>query len=684
MVVYFWIKNVMNITKKRKIIKKNMNLQFHFFKRLVQFSGYGLIAVLALLQGCANHSSELVQDQELTATKEVEPAAGFFVPVGTFEKLQGSQKVISAARLPKTLPMSADSSRKGETFPFSPQVWLYASPSTQSFLSSGGLDAKTNLGVWGAFLRKYKIPFKQLTSADQIDKTMSGVLLLPSSVALSEAEKLAIVKFRAKGGSVLATWLAGVRDEKSQWQGFDFMEKVLGVKVLGDTKADEEDNFMSTYGDNPVTHALPAGQRVWLERAKGWYPLRLAGGYPAAEVTDWSRNFTVDKSSTTVVFDERLMPSGAFSRAVVFGYPERLWLSADPQQTEAIAHNALMWLLRQPDAYLAAWPYPYVSALVMAIDAAEVMLESDLAVTQKLEDAGGHGTYFVLSDAVDKSVAMLKKLQARGHEIAYMGDSFAGFRDQSTNTQAKRLDTMQKTFQSAGIEPAPDAGFHAPMESYDKTTEKLLQEGPFGYYVAFMDATDTRLPVFAGGTSIPASQGSPKVTVILPRTQSGPDDLMEENDPADAMKIYLGALDLSERMAALSVIRLPNQSLLTPEQLAEVFGDLKNRKNKSWLITAANATQWWRERDLVKVDFDAQDGIPVLTVTVRGTSPVARPMSVWVNLPDAHSVMRLKALNVPSPVPKVMPIDVWRSAVLLEGLKPGRYQWQLAFESNVQ
>lgn len=683
MVDYFLTKSVKNFTTIHKIIKKSMHLRLQFPKRFVRFSGCGLVALLALLQGCATHSSSLAEDHKLPATNAVEPAAGFFVPVGTFEKLQGRQKLFTKTSLPKTLPVAGESAPTESKVPFFPQVWLYASPSTKAFLSAGGMDDKTSLGVWSAFLRKYKIPFKQLTSAAQLDKSTSGVLLLPSCVALSEAEKQAIVKFRAKGGAVLASWLVGVRDEKGQWQGFDFMEKALGVQVLGSTEADEEDNFLSTYGDNPVTHALPAGQRVWLERTKGWYPLRLAGGYPAAEVSDWSRSFAPEKPTTAVVFDESLMPSGAFSRSVVLGFPERLWLSADPQQTEAIAHNAMMWLLRQPDAYLAAWPHPYVSALVMAIDAAEVMLKSDLVMARQLEDAGGLGTYFVLSDAAEKSAPVLKQLQARGHEIAYMGDHFVGFRDQSEKVQSKRLDSMQKALKKAGLELAPDAGFHAPMESYDKTTEKLLNEGPFGYYVAFMDATDTRLPVLSGVSAGPAD-GLQKKTVILPRTQSGPDDVLEENDPADAMKIYFGALDLSNRMAALSVVRLPNQSLLTPEQLSEVFDDLKHRKNQTWLTTATNVAQWWRERDQVKVDFQAKEGVPVLTVTVGGHRPISRSMAVWVNLPEADSVMHLKALKAPENLPSVVAVDAWRVAVLLEGLKPGRYQWQLAFQGNAR
>lgn len=672
----FRIKNVSDFTEIRLISNKTMKFQRQDFNPVGHALMRLALVTLLLLQACASKPSVTTSETEASVAKEVLPATDFFVPAGHWGKLTDKQP-LTALAVPPKVPTNV-----GATAPpaFVPQVWLYASPTTQAFLATAGLDGTVGIRLWEVFLRKYKIPFKKVSSAEQLETSQPGVLLLPSSVALSDAEQRAVVHFRAKGGGVLATWLTGVRDEKGQWRGFDFMSTALGARVLGNTQADEEDNFMSTYGDNPVTHALPAGQRIWLERVQGWYPLRLTGGHAAAEVTDWSRNFVLGKPATTVVFDEQAQPSGTYSRSVVLGYPERLWLSADPHQLEAIAHNALMWLLRQPDAYLAAWPEPFDNAVVMAIDTAEVMQESDLQLAQQLEDVGGHGTYFVLSDVAQKSQAILKKLQARGHEIAYMGDSFAGFSEQSTHTQSKRLETMRQSFQNAGIDLAADAGFHAPMESYDKTTEKLLRDGAFGYYIAFMDATDTRLPVLLNADPSQGTATTPRQIVVLPRTQSGPDDVMEENEPEDGMKIFKGALDVSQRMAALSVLRLPNQSLLTPEQLGEVFGYLKTRKDQTWMVTAAQVNQWWRARERVQINFQATQGVPVLTVTIAGTQPVVGALAVRVNLPQAYSTLRLKSIDATAVTPKVRAVDAWRASVLLDGLKPGRYQWQLAFD----
>ncbi|MDO8774919.1 MAG: hypothetical protein Q7K57_40670 [Burkholderiaceae bacterium] len=562
--------------------------------------------------------------------------------------------------------------------PVVPEVLLYASPTTRAYFSAGGLDARDNIRVWEVFLRKYKIPFRIVASVEQLEKMLPGVLLLPSSVALSEREKQAVMGFRAKGGGVLASWLTGVRNENGEWRGFGFMETALDAKVAGNTEADEEDNFMMPHGDSPMTHHLPAGLRIWLERVKEWYPLRLIGRHSAAQVMDWSRTFVSGKPSTTIVFDERSQSSGMLSRSVVLGYPERLWRSSDPKFLEAIAYNALMWLLRRPDAYTSAWPYPYASAFVLAVDAAEIIDDTDLNFAKLVEDAGGRATYYVLSGNAAESAAVIKKIQARGHEIGYLGDRFDGFKDQSSGVQAKRLDTMRKVMQDSGVSIAADAGFHAPMESYDKTTEKLLQERAFGHYVAFMDATDARLPFFA-----PIEAGAVKparAMVVLPRTQNGPEDSMEEGDPEIGLKTFLNEFELAEQMGGLSVVRIPNQTLLTKEQSAEIFKHLKARRDRMWLATAGQVAEWWRERERVSARLESSAVAPQLTVTIRGETLLQQAATVWVNLPDSGSSLRLVARGSNGKSPKIASVDAWRAAVVLEGLAPGEYQWYLYFD----
>ena len=645
---------------------------------------------LALLAGCAKVATAPTSatPENATATQSsrpswmpADPPVGFFVPEGFFKKsgsnANGSGATTSGGpsnsnTLPANPPAAPASS------PWIPTVHLYASPTTERYLKSGGLDAKNNLRIWETFLKKYKIPFQLLTSVDRLEAASSGVLLLPTSVALSAQEKQAIMNFRAKGGSVLATWLTGVRSENGEWLGFDFMERALDAKVVGNTQAEADDSFMMPHGDNPINHHLPAGQRIWLETVKETYPLRLVSRNPAAQIMDWSRTFTPDKVGTVVAFDERVQASGRLSRSVVLGYPERLWLASDPESMEAIAHNALTWLLHQPSAYISAWPQTHRSAVVLAIDSSEVFTPADLELSKLLKDNGMLATYYILSDIALKSAPVLKQIQAQGHELAYQADRFIGFRDQAPAAQAKRLETMLLEMKSSGLAITADAGFHPPMESYDKTTEQIISANGFGHFVSFMDTTDARLPFIANakGTGVPSSS----ITVVLPRTLNGPEDAMEAGDAEEGLKSFLSELDLTGRMAALSVLRLAQQSFITSEQWADIVAHIKAPEKRIWVGTASQVADWWRERDRVSLRLESDPAGPLLNVTIKGTTPLKHAVAVYINLPETGTMLRAVSRAGAENSTRIAPVDTWRSALIIKDLAPGSYRWNLYFD----
>ncbi|MDT8990060.1 polysaccharide deacetylase family protein [Curvibacter sp. APW13] len=539
-----------------------------------------------------------------------------------------------------------------------------------------GLEGSSRSAVWEGFLRKYRIPYVRITSVDLLEQTpANAVLLLPSNVALSDREMAAIRSARERGASVLSTWLTGVRNDSGDWRGFEFMEKVLGVRVAGNTEDGEDDNFLIVHGDNPVTHAIPAGTRVWIERVKDMLPLRLVAKNYAAHIMDWSRTFSIEKKTGAIVFDEEKQGNGSFSRSVTFGYPEQVWLSGDPKMLEALAHNALAWLFRQPDAYLAAWPHPHASAALIAVEGGEDVAEVDFEFAKRLETAGAKATYYVLSDSLAKAAPVIKRIQKRGHEIAYFGDKFDGFKDQSRATQAKRMDAMQKGLDDAGIKLTDGGGFVAPMDSYDKVTEELLLERGIGHYLSFMDATDSRLPFFAKGTT-----DVNKATVVLPRTQPGPEEATEEGDPDEGMQNFLSEFALSESMGGLSVIRIPTQTILSEPHRELLFGHLAQRKGKMWMTSAGEIAQWWRDRARVAVRLEPNAKAPILVVSVQGGVPVRERTVAWLNLPSMASRLRLEAADLDDPTPPVVKVDAWRSGVVLDGLVPGEYCWYLYFD----
>jgi hypothetical protein len=637
-----------------------------------------------LLAGCAHVAT--VPDANNNAAEggrpswmPADPPVGFFIPEGQFKKSASVGSSATATRVDsESSALAAPFSAALPPIAWVPTVHLYASPTTESYLKSGGLDAKNNLRIWETFLRKYKFPYQLVTSIDRLEAASSGVLLLPTSVALSAREKQAIANFRAKGGSVLASWLTGIRGERGEWLGFGFMESTLDTKVVGDTRADEEDNFMMPYGDNPITHHLPAGQRVWMEVVKETYPLRLVGRNPAAQIMDWSRTFTPDKTGTVIVFDEKAQSTGRLSRSVVLGYPERLWLAADPKSLEAIAHNALTWLLRQPDVYTSAWPQSYRSAVVFAVDSTDEFNPADLELANLLKKNGLLATYYVMTQIVMKSVPVLKQIQAQGHELSYLSDRFIGYRNQTLSVQAKRLETMRLEMKNSGLDIAADAGFHPPMDSYDKNTEQLIYANGFGHFVSFTDTTDARLPFIAAPQGVsPSATGA---TVVLPRTISGPEDAMEAGDADEGLKAFLSELDLAQKMSSLSVLRLAQQTFITKEQWDDILGYIKSPNEKIWVATAGQVADWWRERDRVSFKLETDPVAPLLIVTIKGNTPLKQAVALYVSLPESRAVMRVVSRAGPENSVRIAPVDAWRSSLILKDLASGTYRWHLYFD----
>lgn len=609
------------------------------------------------------------------------PPDGFFLPNGLFNTTAAAPPSASTSQplaiAPPRMPPPPALAIKPAIVPM---VFLYASRTTRSYFAAGGVDPDIATQAWEGFLTKYAIPFEWMTSVEQLEKLAAGVLVLPSSVALSDREKKAIAAIRFKGGSILASWLSGVRNEAGEWSGFGFMESTLGAKVVGTTESDEEDTFLNPHGDSPLNHAVAAGQRLWLERVKAWHPLRLLGKNSAAQIMDWGRAVSIGKSSSVVVFDERSQGLTKPSRAAVLGFPERLWISADAQVLEPMLHNTLMWLLRQPDAYRASWPYPHGSALVLAIDAADTMVEADIGLGKWAAELGGPATYFVITEQASKTADILKKIQASGQELAYLGDRFEGFKEQSTNTQSKRLDTMLREMKDSGVTLPPDAGFHPPMESYDKTTERLVRDRGFGYLIGGIEASEARLP-FLASSDAGASPDKPVSSIlVLPRTTSDPEDLISEGDASVGIKRFLLDLSINDQMGGLSIVRLSNRSSLNAAQMTEIGKHIKSKKDRLWLASANQIAQWWRERERVSVSMDTKTSPPLLTVKITGEKPIQLAATAWVNLPDAGSVPRLEAVERYTKSPRVAIVDTWRAAIILDGLAPGEYRWYMYFD----
>lgn len=571
------------------------------------------------------------------------------------------------------------------------QIALYASPTTRSHLPGVGGSQDALVGPWRQLLQGRGHVFRELRSPDELAALKpQDVLVLPSAVALSAAERGALLRFRDIGGQILTTWAVGARDAHGQWMGHGFLRELTGVDVTGEVEATSSRRFLIPYGDSAINREVPAGRRIWLgdlaER-----PLQLKGGVEAAAYLDWSRTVLgVGSHSAAIVYDEGGPRS---ARRVVFGYAETAW-SFQPADFEALADQALRWLLRRPSVHLAAWPDGRRAAQLIEMDTEEGFANA-IHFAELLEQIHARGTFYCLTSEARKHADLMRRL-ARHHEISFHGEVHFGFKGLPREKQQRRLkrmfDEMRGTFGPAssagGWISGVGRGFRAPTESYDDTTEALLLAMGLRHHAADPSRSADRLPLFAGSAD-PA-----QALVVLPRGQLDDLNYMDlKLTPAQVGAALVGEYEFNLRLGGLGLLSVhsqnfadttqllnrPTHSTLMTEAMEILTRHIGPRHERAWIATGEAIADWWRQRQRAGLDARMPDANTLeLQVTVGGTTPL-QGLTVQLGHRAAQQPPRLAAATRPGEIaPQLRPIDRFSTALVFPSLAPGPHRLRLS------
>ena len=107
-------------------------------------------------------------------------------------------------------------------------VYLVTHEKTNSFFTTNGGNHDLLSGRWRDGLARIGQPV-QNASLNQIAQIKQpGVLILPSTFLLDEADRTTLKNLVASGWSLLATWATGSRDGAGNWTGYGFIEETFG------------------------------------------------------------------------------------------------------------------------------------------------------------------------------------------------------------------------------------------------------------------------------------------------------------------------------------------------------------------------------------------------------------------------------------------------------------------------
>jgi hypothetical protein len=502
---------------------------------------------------------------------------------------------------------------------FAGQTYLYRSEATLKYFQNANGDYAKVLDAWRGFATRESLALKEVDLSKIKALKPDDVLVLPSVMLMTDAEKAAIDGFVAKGGALLATWASGGRDVKGDWVGYQWLKHMFDIDIVADIRQDSEERFLLPYGENLATSQLPAGKRMYL--LKTTEPLlRAKAKYSIARYGDWTRSTHTPFASSSAITANEI--KGA--RRVWIGAPEASWAGAQSDM-DKVLKDLLVWLHRQPTVTLASWPAPFQTAFFVEMDT-EDKFENAAVLEKIFDDRGLRGSFYLLTSLAIKHPELVKRLAVK-HDIGFHADIHNGFKGLSAEQQDVRIRKMIADLKQIIGENNRAIGFRAPLESYDKTTEITLRARGIRLHVADPGSSDSSLPIFSTSES---GLSSDQALLITPRTLL--DDInyqqMGISKPGSVKQVLFENLQdkLMNRGLALLSVHTQNfgsESILARE-VAGLLDEALRLKTKVWLPSGDQIDAWWRGRARVQV-VSTRLANGQITITVNNAGTVDMP-----------------------------------------------------------
>lgn len=551
-------------------------------------------------------------------------------------------------------------------------VLLYASPNTRAYLAGIGGNYETLLVPWRSYFLDRKLEVKEIVDASQLRVQKRGVLVLPSAVSLSDEERVEIMAFQAKGGAILSTWATGTRNAKGDWEGWQFLEN-LGAKVLGEIPGNAEVNNLILTGESPVSYTHPAGQRIGMGKTSESL-LRATGEMVAGRFMNWSRITDAERRNEgAIIYTETSADSGRFA---FFAFAESTWESR-PLGAYGFIDDTLQWLQREPAVVLAAWPNGKRAAQVIEMDTEDGFANA-LSFASVMQALDYPATFYVLTSVGKLFPDVLARL-ARDFEVAYHGDVHDSFKGQSATLQEQRIQNMRREMASVLPDTKNVTGFRAPTEGYDATTEQLLHKYGIRHHASGPNRTEARLPLLAKLEGVSKEDS----LVVLPRTQR--DDInfnLEKLTVDQTTQALIDDFDLVVDTGALGLLSIHSQNFKLDGTLSKAMPGFlvhtKQRRGLVWKTTAGEASDWWRERERVRLSYVNSGKHLQFNITVTGTKPV-NGASLVLMLPQRGLLPSVQPTKIGEVKPTVSIIDNYRAAIVFDSIGPGHHVYQATF-----
>lgn len=505
---------------------------------------------------------------------------------------------------------------------------------------------------WEIVLNEAGIGFRVVPDEDFSANlaAVADVVVLPSAVCLSDAERSAIRGLAQKGVGIVASGAVGARNASCAWKGWDTLAALTGLKNLDATTLQQE-SFAGLRGGEFYSEMVPAGYRLSVPAQE------LIFGSAHQPDIFWSDG-RLRPARGNSVDNVALGTHGAYeaARVVWFGFKETLPDSSGKDQRAALnqyLRAAVLWTGRQPLAVLGNWPEHRKAAVMVAEtvqDAGAARPAADLLSAEKVP-----ATYFIGASQAKASPAALRALRASG-EIASAGDSESAFADEDVDRQTARLRTAKASLEQLGSPTVQ--GFDPPQQVWDEGTVTALQHAGYSYYFdhsSFERAVPDMMVMPQPKTFLPADPV--EVARISAMAASDIEVISQYRGPMpwgdDLAEGFLRDFKMAEYLGGVYTLSFRSDLLGAPENLHILQSLIREIRNaRAWIAPGESVTSWWAQRDKVRVETQVVSSTRIrLAVTNRSDKPML-DSSVYVYLPRKPRTVRLQPELLSKVVPK--------------------------------
>lgn len=513
-------------------------------------------------------------------------------------------------------------------------VALFSSPRNQAFYPDETYYPAV-LRRWSGLMEGLGGAVVEAGSAEDLEALdPQDVLVLPEAPCLSTAEVRAIHRHMDAGGSIVANWAVGARDEECQWRGWGTLAELTDAEDVREL-ANREALYVTVPGGLALSPGLDPGTRVEL-RPEPSLALHMAG--PRVYWSDWALNPAPDESGGGADVAAVTARTGGGGRIAWFGF--RLSQAATPRDSvalERLVQNGILWAAGKVQASPASWPGGKRAALLL-IEDVEAEYQNAAAFADLLEEIEMPGTFFAVSQLVMEDPELGPRLARAGEVGSQTSDHnpVAGlaYRDQAVRLRRSWTEIMDWT----GSEPG---GLRPPEEAFDTNTLRAWSEAGGSYVLAVNQARS--------GSPEVHRFGDDRVVILLPRLLKDDYNVFVQEGALRSERLseaFLEGIGKLRAIGGVAVVAVHTQIVGAGRRLDAVrdVAGAAVTQGDWWIAEAREVANWWKARDQVRLTVRessiqeiAADSIPSgggsLLLEVSGSEGAE---GLWVNviLPD--------------------------------------------------